>query len=122
MWVWRAIWGPVREVGLEGRFWVNSRVNLVNSRPYSRKPHQYTKNCLHLAVGRPLRLNMTKYGSWDEGWLGYRYSTPPDPPSYPTPGTPLPYPLVAMSGYTGVRVADATVNMVVGSNPSNNSL
>ena len=36
------------------------------------------------------------------------------PPGPHTPGTPLPYPLVAMSGYTGARAWRPANNMVVG--------
>ena len=70
---------------------VNLRVNL---RSYLGVILRNLQNCLHLAVGRALRLNIVYMGPWD-GWLGgSRYSPPCHPPTSPPPRVhPSHYPL-----------------------------
>ena len=63
---------------------------LVNSGPISEKPHGNLRNSLHLAVGRPLRLEYTKYGVLEGWWVVPRYS-PPGPPTQHHPGYTPPH-------------------------------
>ena len=65
-----AISGPVWGGPWEVDSGVNSRSLLVNSRTLPRKPHKTVIFSLHLAVGRALGLEYTKYGV-REGPGGY---------------------------------------------------
>ena len=88
---WRVIWdhlgtisGPVWRVGsrvnsesILSQFWTLSETHLRNL-------IEYTEKSLPLAVGRVLRLEYGKYGSWS--WLGgYPGSTPSRPTHLPLP-------------------------------------
>ena len=88
--------------------------NEVNSGPYSRPSLGNLRNCLHLAVGRPPRLNMTKYGSWDEAWVVYRYSPPSHPPGPHHPGYTPPSRTPEHQVRYGVRCSAGGVNSAVG--------
>ena len=86
---WRVILGHILDP-----FWTHSR-------PYLRNLIRNLKNCLQTAVGRALRLNMSKI--WVLGWL---WVVPGIAPLQPTPvshtpGTPSP---PGTHGYTGARV------------------
>ena len=66
-----AISGPSGGGVLEGHSGVNLRSILGQSEVISRKPHHISRKGLHLAVGRPLALELVKYGSWDGLVGGY---------------------------------------------------
>ena len=66
--VWRDIWGPVWEVGLEVNLRVISEVSEVNLRVISEKPHRIAENWLHLAVGRAFSLKYVKYEVLGWSW------------------------------------------------------
>ena len=88
---------------------------LVNSE----KPHEIPENCLHTAVGRALRLNMTKIWVLEaEGWgTGIAPLQPPSHPHHPgyTPPTP---PCTGGSG----PCSTLSIKWSWGSYPSANSL
>ena len=69
----------------------------------SEKPHHNVRNCLHLAVGRPLWLEYAKYGSLGQYWVVPGIAPPGPPSDYPTPGTPLHRATVYTSADHGVR-------------------
>ena len=80
----RAISGPVWGPSLRVDSRVNSRSILVDSEVNSGPYLGNLKNCLHLAVGGPLRLNMTKYGSLG-GWVVVPGIAPYPPTVLPPP-------------------------------------
>ena len=61
-----------------------------------------SENCLHLAVGRALSLELVIF--WVLGWLGLGtgIALPDTHPAIPTPGTPL-LPRTALHGHGPVR-------------------
>ena len=67
-----------------------------------------------MAVGRALRLYITKYGSWDGAWVVPGIAPSQAPPVPTTPGTPLPYPTVVLMTSVLPRGAAAQKNSVVG--------
>ena len=125
----RAISGPSRDHVWEvnigsilGQFWVHSE---VNPRPNLRNLIN-TENCLHLGLGRALRLNMMKYGSQGWSWWVPGIALPvPTRPTH-TPVHPSPYPGYTPPHHAGSQDARTMVppRRIVpwGSNPSDNSL
>ena len=92
----RVIWGPSGD-----QSWRSILGSILRSfwsiLTLSQETSGNLKNCLLLAVGRALRLNTVKYGSWD-GWVVVPGIAPPRPTQSPTPGTPLPtMPAVSMT-------------------------
>ena len=118
--------GTSLEVDLEGHLEGHLRSIL---RPYLdpfwtliKKPHQKPQNCLCLAVGRALRLNMTNI--WVLGWFWVGTGIVPLPTHpVPIPRVHPPYPgYTAGHASTGTRAVPAGQIVPWGSYPSANSL
>ena len=104
------VWGHVWRVNLE----VNLEVNLVNSGPYSEKPHQIPEISLHTAVGRASRLNMTNNEVLGGCWVVPGIAPSSHPPS-PIPRVHPPcHPGARYTVYSATAGSAARPNSAVG--------